>query len=415
MRIIELPYNLKRLAQIVFNTKLRLPRKKIKVLFVVHFRPYWTTLEPIYKEMLTDKNFEPLVVIVDDQANDPDPIYNEIGTKLKFANALDLSKFLTLRDIKHTYWNDLVRQSQLTGFKVLEKIRPDYVFRQIHWEGSMPEEFRTKALEAYRICYLPYEFEVAEVSRFTVEQEIFTDAWKIFVASKIHFDYYQSKNKNLNLEVSYSPKLEQIAKRSRIVNSTDRKTILWAPHHSVGDEWLRFGTFHLNYLDILDFALRHPEVNFIFRAHHLLFQILKEKCNFEENDIENFLMQWNSLDNTEIDTNVDYSESFSKADLLLTDGISFLVEFLATCKPLIYMERQGHEKLTSVGDYFLGYSHISADISETIDLLETFLAGELKPKTQDSKESSFDLMSPKLNSPRKILDSLLHGQKVAKS
>jgi hypothetical protein len=359
--------------------------------------------------MLKHSRFEPIVALVTDQASVPDPIFSKDLNSINYADLSQVSKFLEKRNIRHIVWDDEVENISGDGFDLLAEIEPSVIFRQSHWEDCMPLEFKMESLVNYRVCYLPYEFEIVEVPHTTVEQPLFQNAWKIFVASQRHCDYYRQKNPKLNVEVLHSPKLEEIAKRSRMRTSADKKTVLWAPHHSVGEDWLRFGTFHQNYVKILALAENNPNLNFVFRGHHLLFSMLIQHRQFSNEDVQNFLSKWGSLQNTSLDTNPDYAESFANSDVLLTDGISFLIEYLVTGKPLIYIERPGHEQFTSVGEHFVEMAIKCSQIEEVEPVLRGIIAREIGRVDVTAQIAAKELLSPKLDAATQILQSILNG------
>lgn len=357
--------------------------------------------------MLKHPRFEPIVAIVTDQASVPDPIFSEDLNSVNSADLNQLSKFLEKRNIRHIIWDDEVENISGDGNDLLARIKPSLIFRQSHWDGCMPIEFKMESLVNYKVCYVPYDFSVAEISHITLEQPLFQNAWKIFVASKRHYDYYIAKNPKLNIEISYSPKLEEIAKRSRMTTYKNKKIVLWAPHHSVGDEWLRFGTFHQNYLQVLGLAKRNPDINFVLRGHHLLFSMLREHRKFSNEDVQSFLSKWTSLQNTSLDKNPDYAESFGNSDVLLTDGISFLIEYLVTGKPLIFIERREHEKFTTVGEHIVKFAYRCNEIDEVDSILGRIFGGEIGSKEYDGQVAFKELISSKGNSAHRIVKSLL--------
>jgi hypothetical protein len=383
-------------------------RKKLNVVFVIHFRPYWPTLEPIYKAMLNSENFNPIVIAVSDEGRDLDPILTLDDVKVVRSDIDNLSEFLSSRGIKHLNWNHYVKKFENDGIKSLQSIQPDILFRQTHYEHSMPPEFKVSNLVNVKICYLPYEFEIAEVPHVNVEQELFQKAWKIFAPSSAHEIYYKTKNNKLNLEMNFHPKLEVIAENSEMRGENlGRKRVLWAPHHSVSDDWLRFGTFHQIYRDFCNFVMNNSHIDFVLRGHHLLFDYVIKYEKLTTLELEEFLSTWEALPNAFFDRNPDYADSFAESDILFTDGISFLAEYQVTKKPLVFLEREGHEALTRVGEHFVEGTYSCSSLSSALEMLESFSQGSLESKYGRRVGKADELLSANRNSAQQICETIL--------
>ena len=84
------------------------------------------------------------------------------------------------------------------------------------------------------------------------------------------------------------------------------------------------------------FFKQHSELKLIIRPHQLMFpnfinnHIMKKE---EVNDLKAFV---NSLPNVFFDNELDYYLSFQRADVLIADFSSLIVEFFLTKKPIVY-------------------------------------------------------------------------------
>ena len=127
--------------------------------------------------------------------------------------------------------------------------------------------------------------------------------------------------------------------------------MMWAPHHSYSPAWLNFGNFAAMFQDMLTFATANPTVDVLLRPHPLMFRTLLDREVIPVAVLEEWLEQWNALPNTAIDADDDVALLFGAADLMITDGISFLAEYpLATNKPGIFFENAGHWVLSELGE-----------------------------------------------------------------
>ncbi len=120
------------------------------------------------------------------------------------------------------------------------------------------------------------------------------------------------------------------------VQSTAKKRVIWAPHHSINGT-LDLSTF-LDYSDLmLQWADKYGDsIQFVFKPHQLLKFKLCELWGSERT--EAYYRRWNELPNTqlELDSYLDY---FLTADAMLHDSGSFTTEFLYTRKPVMYLTK----------------------------------------------------------------------------
>ena len=116
----------------------------------------------------------------------------------------------------------------------------------------------------------------------------------------------------------------------------NKKRIIYAPHHTFLSEYnYQMATFAENGKLIQEYALNHPEFEWIFRPHPSFSEKLIQNNILSETEIENYYKKWESIGN--IYTESDYYELFATSDCLITDCISFLAEYLPTGKPVIHL------------------------------------------------------------------------------
>jgi CDP-glycerol glycerophosphotransferase (TagB/SpsB family) len=114
---------------------------------------------------------------------------------------------------------------------------------------------------------------------------------------------------------------------------------------------LNFGNFAAMFQDMLTFATANPTVDVLLRPHPLMFRTLVDREVIPTAVLDLWLEQWNALANTAIDADDDVALLFGAADLMVTDGISFLGEYpLATNKPGIFFENSSHWVLSELGE-----------------------------------------------------------------
>jgi hypothetical protein len=123
------------------------------------------------------------------------------------------------------------------------------------------------------------------------------------------------------------------------------------------------------YLEALDWATEHPEIDVCLRPHPFMFGTLVDREVISDSDLDAWLAAWDALPNTSIDSISGPAELFVGCDVLLTDGISFLAEYpLVTGKPSVFIENQGHWEFSELGE-------LAAQASVRLNSFAEFIAG----------------------------------------
>ena len=321
--IIKFGWWLKERITYILYTHLYMPykikqiRKKdnIKVVFIITEVGVWKT-ELLYLAMLGHPRFKPILLALPSTEND---------------KALDeVIEFLKQKEYPYTTLQQ--------GETIKNKIHPDIIFYQkpyplvidrphCYWENLY-------AL----FCYAHYGF-----------HSIMTD-WAINEGTQLYswLDFYEnasaneeaikiSRNKGRNFTLTGLPMMDEltIAASKATPKETKKKTIIWAPHHSITQGLLEYSTF-LSYANcMLEIAHKYRDsINFIFKPHPLLQCKLIEIWG-EEKTTE-YYNQWASMPNTHIELGK-YIDIFAESDAMIHDCGSFTIEYLYFNKPVMYL------------------------------------------------------------------------------
>lgn len=171
-------------------------------------------------------------------------------------------------------------------------------------------------------------------------------------------EYYKElieKNRNFTGNAKYLgfPKMDQYY-ASRELRLSNKKVIIYAPHHSVNYTEFKSATFEDNYLAILELAKKYSDTTYwiykphpLLRANSVLAGIFKSADEYDE-----YERKWQELDNAEVINQGDYFSIFRGSDAMITDSVSFLAEYQFTQKPLLLLE-SGKEKYNGFGNEIL--------------------------------------------------------------
>lgn len=327
--------------------------RKIRVVFLVFYYEAWDSLAGVHDLMVSNGEFEVTVISI------PRRFSLEAG----FGEESEVSAYFDRHGVKHLRFNF---EDSFEGLAKIKELAPDYVFINYPWQRNYQPGYRVEQLSEFtKVCYVPYYSAplVVERGRQGVAPHLYTQrshqlASLIFTQDKsIQLAYGFTSRGNEHVYLTGSPKIDAFvnkvshgAKSWPLANSGNFK-IIWAPHHSYSPAWLNFGNFATMFQDMLTFAKANPTVDVLLRPHPFMFRTLVDREVIATAVLEAWLGNWNALANTTIDADDDVALLFGAADLMVTDGISFLGEYpLATNKPGIFFENSGHWSLSELGE-----------------------------------------------------------------
>lgn len=392
-----------KLKKYIENIALTINRRnsveKIRVVFLIHNVESWYTMQPIYEGMLQDNKFNPIIISVPRNYNSHDGTFEDKAKnylKGKYKNVISFEN------------------SESIPNDIMYILNPDIVFRQSPWEDDIPEVFRTDNIKQFKICYIPYGIITIPIDELHFNQNLHKYAWRLYCESEFHKECYKKHNiiEDSNVVISGYTKFEQMSKllneeNENLVWPIKRKNksalkILWAPHHSL-EGWFGFSTFNIIYKDIYNLALNNNDIEIVLRPHPALTDVMNNSGLIKKEDLEDYYQKFNNLDNCYIDFNEEYVNLFKYSDLIITDGVSFLFEYIMTGKPIIHTDSKKNIGFNEFGKQFESswYKAYSFDdLKEYIDMIKN---GEdpLRAKRLKLKEKLFDFSEE--NKPSKII------------
>lgn len=358
------------------------------ILFLIHNMNTWYSVANLYFELSSDPDLRVTIASIPRSFPGVEEYSGEDIT----------SAALTKIGINHMRISSCSDKDIST---ILTTLSPDVIFRQSPWDHDIPPGLNANKINFAKLCYVPYYAIniVKNISSgtdfdFQSNQDLHNNSWRIYCDTEYAYEELckNSLIRGLNARYFGHPKLDYIhtkMKENKYHEETETKNrvtnILWAPHHSVDEGWLSFGTFDTNYLDFLSFAEENKNIHIKLRPHPALFDFMRAKSEETKNDIEYFLSRWESLVNTSTDYDYDYVSSFSWSDILITDGISFIVEYPLFHKPSIFIENKNHAKFNELGELAAKCNHITNDFNGVISLLDKFNDGTLEDKSNEIK------------------------------
>ena len=312
--------------------RITLRPNKIKCLMLVHHIEAWDSLAGVHAAMQESPDFQVTVA----------SIPRRFPGAIHFENEDQIDARLTALGVEHIR---LGFEDDAVSLGIVKAINPDIIFRQSQWDDDVQPAFATASLSFARLCFVPYEA-MNLVQNVQTDENVIDSAtdtvfhracWMIFCANE------QARQQAVahgalsgeQFHATGHPKGDRLrtAKPSWPIKARGRPRplrIIWSAHHSIDDDWTRFGLFPRIAQDMLDWARTRTDVDIVFSPHPaLLTQLQNDSPYMPHRQSEAFFSDWNALPNTAIFTGGDYGPLFQASDLLMTDGVSWLIEYLS--------------------------------------------------------------------------------------
>lgn len=304
---------------------------KIRVLFIVSEIAKWKE-QSVYKAMELDGEFEPIVGLSAwnrQAALTP----SELDTVHKRAEAF----FDRLGD-RHVRTVKVVDGKKV--FCDLAEFSPDVVYYTEPWspcQGQDPYAASKIALTVYTPYFTPNYGRLEWDCHLPLHRMLYgyfclNEAWgRIFrrsLSCVVHC---------VKFIPTGHPGLDFLLSLKKVEN---KEYVIYAPHHSFphprrADSEQNYSTFDWNHKEILEYAKKHPEFNWVFKPHPVLRAVLVETGFMSKTEVQAYYGEWARIG--QICEDADYYDLFLASRVIITDCGSFLTEYGATGRPVIHL------------------------------------------------------------------------------
>lgn len=297
----------------------------IKVVFKIENLGAWKT-ELLYKLMIQHPRFEPILIICQNA------VENDLLNLRHYCNAKGY-KYLEIDGLNQDVWDCCY---------------PDIVFFQKQYRG---ETFLgLKCLLKYHktlFAHIPYGFR-SSIEPWAYDWPYLHKCWQIYYENKKIATEYAPlvSSKRPNIYVTGLPMMDELlAQPKETINpwksSEGKKRIIYAPHHSINpdNEWIS-STF-LDFGDtILQLAEKYSDkIQWAFKPHPLL----KDKliAIWGEERTNEYYSRWQDIEWSQYESGK-YVGLFQYSDAMIHDCGSFILEYLYTENPVMYLFKDNH-------------------------------------------------------------------------
>lgn len=302
--------------------------ERIRVLFIDTETAKWK-LQSLYEQMQNDIHYEPIVGV---SRRD----YSENKTTVELMHGIsDALQFFANEGDNSSIIYDCERSEPIN----FDKLSPDIVFYEQPWYGPRCHNIwfvHRKALTCYEPYFVPNigfpEFEAhMEFHRYLGYFFLLNKGWVNEYTKGVPKWFYSGKL----VDVGHTM-LDLIAQSDNTELEAKKRTVIYAPHHSLSsDSLMKIGTFLENGMEILHYAKNHREVNWVFRPHPVLKNVLQKLDGWGPTEQKRYYSEWAAIGL--ISDGGDYLDLFARSSVMITDCGSFLVEYAATGKPIIHL------------------------------------------------------------------------------
>lgn len=349
--------------------KQKFNKTPLKVVFYVYENCRWKS-QSLYDLMLNDKRFEPLIVVTKNCSKEGNANYQTIeDIKITY-------NFFKEKGMNVEYGYDIEKDE----FIPFEKFNPDIVFYSHPWyvETSQGPVVCSKFALTY---YIPYF--LPNTSHY-IEYDLRFHQYihKYYVLNNLIKDFYHKKQtrKSNNMVSAGHTQLDYFYLNKPSVPT--KRTVIYSPHWTIrGIDNIAYSTFDWNGEAILEFAKSHPEIEWIFRPHPLLYKNLICTHFWSKEQTDNYYNEWKKF--AKFSDCGNYLDIFNNSYAMITDCGSFLTEYLLSEKPVIHLVSQNAMEYNDAVKKITKSYYQAHNLSELNNYLEDVIINQNDYKKQD--------------------------------
>lgn len=348
----------------------------LKIVFFAQEYSVWPTLKPIYESCLKDET---------------------IIAQLVHVPFLGQDKSVQIDEERSCYWQNGYQIIAAEEYDLAAE-SPDIAFFLKPYDLIPPPFMVGQVIKAgVRCIYAPYGFYAAEGKDFTAYActlPVQTAAWFVLADGKKHaqdlrrYGYRDGEN----VLCCGNPRTDLLRRPNRLPprpqewkKLEEKKTVLYNTHFTVEEE-KGFGTFIEFGEKLFEWFKKNSDLGLIWRPHPLLHQHLIRANLFSQKEWEALVSRLNCVENIVVDTNEDYLLSFYYSNAIISDGTSFLKEYLFTERPVCYTRKQNS------ADHFNDNKLLPCyTIADRFEQIEVFLEN-LRAEKDPQKEKRMQLV-----------------------
>jgi len=362
-------------------------KKVIKVVFFLIHESVWKH-DGIYKMMEKNERFHPIIIVC------PYITYGSTNMHREMIK--------TFNSFKNKRYNVIKTFNESTGkwLDVKKEINPDIVFFTNPWDLTRPE-YLIQNFKKTLTCYIPYGFKNSYLYQEHFNQPMHNLVWKFFLETDIHkkLSLKYSQNKSINTLVTGYPGMDKLLQKDYnpvdVWKIKDRniKRIIWAPHHTLPGmgATLDYSTFLKYYDFMLSLAVKYNDlIQIAFKPHPILRSKLSNDKVWGKEKTDEYYEKWAELPNGQIFEG-EYIDLFLTSDGLIHDSSSFVIEYLYTNKPVMFLLNNDsvYDRFNEIGERAIKTHYIGKCEEDIISFLKNVIIDK-KDLMRDERNMFFN-------------------------
>ncbi len=340
-------------------------KRPVRVGFLMQHPQGWTGFESVWRSMRGDPAFEAIVYA----APYDHPYAPEGGRDAVYP-------FLEKEGVPYVRWDAKPMTPEFV----------DVLFVQNPYDITRPEPLRIPNLlkNVARLAYIPYALETGgggENASMQYNLALQQIVWAWFARSprqrKMIARYCDAGTSHV--VVTGHPRLDILGRLSElepdpelIAFAKGRKTIFWNPQFDIRPNNTGYSTFLIWQEFFLEEFARRQDMAFVIRPHPLFFGSLESRKIWTRAQVDDFLRRVEKAGNVLIDRRPSYLPVFAASDAMLSDASSFLIEYGATGRPLLYLHNPNGPSLNDDGEFVRSQNYTALsreDVSNFISMV----------------------------------------------
>ena len=318
-------------------------KKRIKVVFFAINIGMWKN-DDVFRRFLESDRFDPYIVSF---------IYKHDSKSYKEYVQNEMKEYFHAKGFPFIEGYDLVNDKyfDLKGFK------PDIIFYAQPYNVEREEFGMTRFYRDCLFAYAPYCIAINDLPSL---RDLFYKniCWKMFypTGQSKEYERHYLTTKRDNIVVSGYLSADYLTSGTFTGHDwktglDHRKRIIWAPHHSILKADL---LDYSNFLEIADGMLElaskySDKVQFAFKPHPRLMRKLYELNGWGKDRTDKYYEAWRDMPNTTF-LDGEYYDLFLSSDAMIHDCCSFMVEYLFTGKPVMFVTEDKDKVLMSMNE-----------------------------------------------------------------
>ncbi len=358
-------------------------KEMITVAFQVIHRSIWK-YDRIFQLMRKDTYFKPVVFVC--------PYLRENEKKMmEELNATYEEMLSKGYEVIKTY-----DEETKSWIDVKEILKPDIVFYSVPFDYTR-DEYRIHHFTDSLSCYVPYFFTTNGKEGRNYDGPFHNLVWRNFYETEIHKEYAElyARNHARNVVVTGYPPLDEFMSPD-LQNDWDpwpllnHKRIIWAPHHTIDGQGqgLNYSTFIRYHAFFQEIAIEYSDlIQIAFKPHPMLKEKLYKDKKWGKIRTDEYYTFWEDLENGMLEQS-GYTRLFLTSDALIHDCSSFMVEYLCTLKPTLYLMHDENvgERLHEFGKMALMQHYLAWGAKDIKNFIEEQILQQHDPRLLGRKQ-----------------------------